>query len=182
MKKEQVIGLWATLCKALSLRAEFYDDARSTPKSHRTAFTIVLLAAVSHTLGSAVILLINRAALPHLLLALAVNGLSVVGGYYAWTWMTWQVGQLLKVNAPSYRELLVPIGFAYAPQTLNVLTLIPLLGRPIGLVLAAWSLLAVIVAVREGLDIRARRAVLICAVGWTFVQLAIGAIQILSTS
>lgn len=180
MKKEQVLGLRATLCKALSLQAEFYDAARSTSRAHRIALTIVLLASVSHTLGSAVILIINRASLLYLLFALAINGLSVIGGYYVWTWMIWQIGQLIKINAPSYRELLVPIGFAYAPQTLNVLTLVPLLGRPIQLVLAAWSLLTVIVAVREGLGIRTRRAVLICVVGWSLVQLAIGAIQVLT--
>jgi len=45
--------------------------------------------------------------------------------------------------------LLSPIGFAYAPQVLNFLTLVSLLGQPIGQVLAVWSLLAVIVAVHE---------------------------------
>jgi len=71
--------------------------------------------------------------------------------------------------------LLSPIGFAYAPQVLNFLTLIPLLGQPIERVLAVWSLLAVIVAVRQGLDIS--WAALLCLVGWPLIQVAIGLVQ-----
>jgi hypothetical protein len=173
------LGLWTTLRRALALTASFYEDARNTSRNRRLALTIVLLAAVSHTLGSAVILLINRATLPLLLLALLVNGFSVVAGYYVWTFTIWKIGQWMKPIDPTYRELLIPIGFAYAPQVLNFLTLIPLLGRPIELILAIWSLLAVVVAVRQGLDISTRRAALICLVGFPLIQTAIGFIQVL---
>ncbi|MGB7440756.1 MAG: YIP1 family protein [Coleofasciculaceae cyanobacterium] len=178
MAKSQPRRLWTTLCKALSLNANFYEDARNTPKTHRRALTIVILAALSHALGSAVILLLNRSPLPILLLALLIDTLSVVGGYYFWTFTIFKIGQWLKPIDPTYGDLLSPIGFAYAPQVLNFLTLIPLLGRPIELVLAIWSLLAVIVAVREGLDIRTRTAALICLVGWPLIQAAIGFIQV----
>ncbi|GAB1538790.1 hypothetical protein NUACC21_14540 [Scytonema sp. NUACC21] len=79
---------------------------------------------------------------------------------------------------PTFSDLLSPIGFAYAPQVLNFLTLIPLLGRPIELILAVWSLLAAIVAVRQGLDVSTIRASLICLVGWPLIQLAIGVLQV----
>lgn len=172
----------ASLCKtlrhALALDGDFYENALNTPKNQRIAITIVMLAAVSHALGSTLILLINRAELWVLLLALLINGLSVVGGYYFWTLTIWKIGQWLKRDSLTYGDLLIPIGFAYAPQVLNFLTLIPLLGQPIQLLLAIWSLLAVIVAVRQGLDIRTRRAALICLVGWPLIQIAIGFVQI----
>lgn len=172
-------GFWRTLLNALLLKADFYENACNTPKNHRLALTIVLLAAVSHTLGSAVILLINRVTVPVFLVALLFNGLSIVVGYYFWAFTIWKVGQWLKPIDPTYRDLLSPIGFAYAPQVLNFLTLIPLLGRPIQFMLAVWSLLAVIVAVRQALDIRTRQAAFICLVGFPFIQTAIGLIQIL---
>ena len=172
-------SLCTTLWNALALDANFYENARNTPRTHRLARTIVILAAVSHALGSAVILLINLATLPLLVLSLLIDGISVVGGYYFWTLTIWKIGQGLRRNSPSYGDLLSPIGFAYAPQVLNFLTLIPLLGRPIELVLAVWSLLAVIVAVRQGLDISTARAALICLVGWPLVQVAIGFVQVL---
>lgn len=160
------------------MEANFYENAHNTPRNHRLARTIVILAAVSHALGSAAILLINRATLPILVLALMIDGLAVVGGYYFWTLTIWKIGQWLRPNSPTYGDLLSPIGFAYAPQVLNFLTLIPLLGRPIELGLAVWSLLAVIVAVRQGLDISTRWAALICLVGWPLVQVTISFVQV----
>lgn len=167
-------SLITTLQSALILDTNLYENARNTPQTHRLARTIVILAALSHVFGSTFILLINRTTLPILVLALLLNALSVVGGYYFWTFTILKIGQWFKQPHPSYGDLLSPIGFAYAPQVLNFLTVIPLLGRPIQLVLSAWSLLAVIVAVRQGLDINTWWATLICLIGWPLVQLAVG--------
>jgi hypothetical protein len=171
-------SLGRTIWKALSLDGDFYENARNTPLNRATARSIVILAALSYMLGSALILLVNRASLPLFLLALLLSGLSVTAGYYFWTFTIWQIGKWLRRSSLTYGELLIPIGFAYAPQVLNFLTLIPLLGRPIELVLSAWSLLAVIVAVRQGLDITTLRAALICLVGWPLIQTAIGSVQV----
>lgn len=172
-------GLRATLWNALALDANLYENAQNDLRTHRLARTIVMLAAVSHALGSAVILLINLAKPPILVLVLLVDALSVVAGYYFWTLTIWKIGHQLRPSSPSYGDLLSPIGFAYAPQVLNFLTVIPLLGRPIELVLAVWSLLAVIVAVRQGLDLTTNQAALICLVGWPLVQIAVGSVQAL---
>nr|WP_228056580.1 hypothetical protein [Microcoleus sp. LEGE 07076] len=168
-----------TLWNALSLNSNFYEKTPYTAITKRIALTIVILAAVSRVFGSAVILLINRTELSVLLLALFIDGLALVGGYYFWTFTIFKIGQWLKPGHVSYGELLVPIGFAYAPQVLNFLTLIPLLGEGIERILAVWSLLAVIVAVRQGLDIKTRWAVLICFVGWPLIQIAIGLVKVI---
>jgi hypothetical protein len=172
-------GLCTTLKHALLLNASLYENARNTSRVHSLAVTIVALAALSRALGSAVILLFSRATLPILLVALVIDALSVVAGYYFWTFTILKIGQWLKPIDPTFGDLLGPIGFAYAPQVLNFLTLIPLLGRPIELVLAVWSLLAVIIAVRQGLDISTRWAVFICLIGWPPIQIAIGSVQVL---
>ena len=172
-------GVCKTLRNALALNSHFYENTRNTPRNRKLAITIVTLAAFSHALGSAVILLINRATFPILLVALLIDILSIVIGYYFWTFTILKIGQWLKPIDPTYGDLLSPIGFAYAPQVLSFLTLIPLLGRPIELILAVWSLLAVIIAVRQGLDISTRKAALICLVGWPLIQIAIGFVQVL---
>lgn len=177
-KNQLTSGLLKTLENALVLNASLYENARNTPQTHYLALTIVILAAVSHALGSAVILLIDRASPEVLLLGLVTDAIALVAGYYFWTFTIWKVGQWLKPIDPNYSDLLSPIGFAYAPQVLNFLTVIPLLGRTIELILAAWSLLAVIVAVRQGLDISTSRAALICLVGWPLIQVAIGLVQV----
>jgi hypothetical protein len=177
--EDSIAGLRATIWNALSLNGNFYENSPYTPRTKRIALTIVILAAVSRVLGSAVILLINRTETPVLFLALLIDGLAVVGGYYFWTFTISKIGDWLKPGHVSYGELLIPIGFAYAPQALNFLTLIPLLGEGIERVLAVWSLLAVIVAVRQGLDIKTHWATLICLVGWPLIQIAIGFVKII---
>ena len=168
-----------TLKNALLLNEQLYDDACNTPYNNQLALTIVILAGVSHALGSLFILLINRAAIYLLLLALLIDVLSIIIGYYFWSLTIWKVGQWIKSKDPKFNKLLSPIGFAYAPQVLNILTLIPLLGRPIELILALWSLLAVIVAVTQALDIKTPKAAFICVIAWTVIQFAVGSIQVL---
>ncbi|MGB6299188.1 MAG: hypothetical protein WBF90_23830 [Rivularia sp. (in: cyanobacteria)] len=168
-----------TIKNALLLNEQLYDNACNTPFNNQLALTIVILAGVSHALGSIFILLINRASIYLLLLALLIDALSIIIGYYVWTLTIWKVGQWIKSIDPTFRSLLSPIGFAYAPQILNFLTLIPLLGRPIELVLALWSLLAVIVATTQALDITTRKAGLICLIAWPLIQIAVGFIQLL---
>ncbi|MBW4493302.1 MAG: hypothetical protein KME26_09485 [Oscillatoria princeps RMCB-10] len=175
---ESRVSFRATLRSALALDGHFYENARNTYGNRRIARRIVILAALSHMLGSAVILLINLAPIPVLTLALLLDGLSVVGGYFFWTRTIAKIGQWLKPNHVTYEELLIPIGFAYAPQVLNFLTLVPFLGQPIERVLSVWSLLAVIVAVRQGLDITTLGSGLICLAGWPVIQLTIGFVQV----
>ncbi|MEG3857878.1 hypothetical protein [Microcoleus sp. herbarium12] len=177
--EDSITGLRATLWNALSLNGNFYEKTPYTPRTKRIALTIVILAAVSRVLGNAVILLINRTEPSVLFLSLWIEGLAVVGGYYFWTFTILKIGEWLKPGHVTYGELLVPIGFAYAPQALNFLTLIPLLGEGIERILAVWSLLTVIVAVRQGLDIETRWAVLICLVGWPLIQIAIGFVKVI---
>ncbi|MBE9192117.1 YIP1 family protein [Gloeocapsopsis crepidinum LEGE 06123] len=168
-----------SLREALTLDAHFYEDAPNTRKTRRVAKTIVIVAAISYALGNAFILLINRVNTTNFVFALILNVVSVILGYYFWTFTIWKIGDRFKPRHVTYQELLVPIGFAYAPQVFNFLTLIPLLGIPIQLVLAVWSLLAVIVAVRQGLDISNVWAAVICLIGWPLIQLAVGSVQLL---
>ena len=178
MKNKQTIrGLGKTLVSALSLDANFYETAPNDSITNRVAQTIVFLAAISHALGSWVVFIINWTAIGILPFALLIDALSIIAGYYFWTLTIWRIGKWLKRSSPSYQELLIPIGFAYAPQVLNFLTLIPLLGQPIELFLSVWSLLAVIVAVRQGLDINTFWSSVICLLGWPLIQIAISFIQ-----
>lgn len=173
------VSLGIALQQALALNANFYDRVKSTPQNRRIALLIVILAGISQAIGSSVISLINQAGIFSLIKTSLLTGLTIVAGYYLWTFAIWKIGQWLKPIDPTYNDLLIPVGFAYAPQVLNFLTLIPLLGRPIQLSLAVWSLLAVVVATREGLDISTRRAVVISLLFWLPLQTAIGAIQVL---
>ncbi len=169
---------WRVLWDALTLDQDFYEDAHRDPTTERLAPVMVWLAAISHGIGSGFILLIYQPALPWLILGVLVNTLSVVAGYYLWTYTIWQVDARWQNHVPPYRELLAPVGFAYTPQLLNVLTVIPLFGPPLRLGLAGWSLLAAIAAVRQGLNVSLGKAMIMAGVGFTLVQVAIGLVQL----
>jgi hypothetical protein len=171
-------GVIRVLWDALTLDANFYEDARRYPQGVKVAQLIVILAAIAHAIGSLLIPLLARVSLPLILIIFAINALIVVGGYYFWAFTIWKTGQWLRLPLPTYREILIPVGFAHAPQIFNFLTVIPLLGRPIEIGLATWSLLATIVAVNRGLNIKLSRAILICAIGWLLVEIGVGVLQI----
>jgi hypothetical protein len=173
------MGIVKVLWEALTLNANFYEDAHQEPKANQLALMVVSLAALSHAVGSSVILLIYGVPLLLLLFALIINGLSVVAGYYLWTYSIFKIGRWWRFSVPAYEDLLGPIGFAHAPQALNFLTVIPLLGRPIEIGLAMWSLLAAIVAVNQGLGFNLGKTIVMCVPGWLLVQIAIGVVQIM---
>lgn len=180
MKRQNRRGLRQLLWEALTLDRQFYEDAHQIPHANRIARQIVLLAGLSHSLGSLLLLMIYRPSLPLIAFALFANWASVVGGYYFWTFTVWQIYRWLSPQgtlSSSYRELLSLIGFAHTPQLFNYLTVIPLLGQPIQIILATWSLLTVTASVHYGLQISLRRAILICVIGWPLVQIAIGVVQ-----
>lgn len=174
------VSIRRTIWSALTLSPQLYQDAQSDRRTQRTAFTIVILAALSRALGHAIISLLNRVTLPAFLITLCLGIFTVVIGYYFWTYTIWKVGQWLKLNPPTYRELLYPIGFAYAPQMLNVITIIPTLGRPIELILAAWTVLAVTVAVRQAMPTTTLGAALMSAVCFPVIQIVPIVIQVVA--
>jgi len=69
-------------------------------------------------------------------------------------------------------ELLRTLGFASTPGIIRVIGIIPVLFHLASVVAAVWTLVAVVIAVRQALDYKSTgRAVGVCLVGW-LVQLA----------
>jgi hypothetical protein len=168
------------LWEAVTLNPDLYEDALRNQNAIKLARIVVILAAVSYALGSSVIGLIYRPSLPLLIFVFLINGFVVLIGYYFWTFIIWKLGQWLHLRPPAYKNLLAPIGLAHTPQVLNFLTVIPLFGRPIEIGLSTWSLLAVIAAVKRGLDLNFWQAIVICASGWLLVEVTLGVVQVIS--
>ncbi|MBD0335148.1 MAG: hypothetical protein ICV62_06650 [Cyanobacteria bacterium Co-bin13] len=173
------MGLKRVVGQVLTLNPDYAETANQLEQPRRQAQGVVVLAAVSHALGSTVILLIYRASLPLLLLGLGVNSVALWAGYLIWSFAIAKLGQGLKIRQLHYRQILPLVGFAHIPQVFNFLTVVPLLGRPIEITLATWSLLAVIVAVQQRFDIRYQRAIALASPGWLLVQVATGTVQVL---
>ena len=165
--------------KALTLNEDFYNNIPDNAAHRQFSLSIVLLAALSYSIGSVVILGMNREPLVILALGFGISISLIIGSYYFWTFTVDKLLRWATFQSLSYRELLNLIGFAYAPQLFALFTLIPLLGRPIELLLNAWSLFAVIAALRHKLNIKLTKAFLVCFPGWLLSNVGIGAIQVL---
>lgn len=173
--------IWRAIWKALTLNTQLYETVQqSDHRARRIALTIVIMAALSRAVASMIISLLNRVTLPALITSLLLGIFSVIVGYYFWSFTIWKAGQWLRCSPPTCRELRYPIGFAYAPQVLNFITIIPLLGRPIELILSAWTVLAITVAVKSAMNITMLRAVLISLVCFPVVQIVPILIQVIT--
>ncbi len=174
------VGTWKTIRNALTLNSQFYQAVQSSRKNRRAALTIVIFAAFSRALGNAIISLLNRVTPTAFLITLFVGIFAVIVGYYFWTFTIWIIGKWFKLNPPTYRNLLYPIGFAYSPQLFDVATIIPLLGTAIDLLLALWTLLAVAVVVHKAMRITMVQAVLISFVSFPVIQIVSTVIQVVA--
>jgi hypothetical protein len=59
------------------------------------------------------------------------------------------------------------LGFAQSPGLLRVLGVVPLLGPLVFFITGVWTLIAVVIAVRQALDYTSTlRAVGVCIIGW----------------
>lgn len=167
-----------TTWQALTLNERFYQTAQGDRTTCRSALIVVAVAALSRAVASIVISLLNRATMPVLIVTTLLGIFSVIVGYYFWTFTIWKVGQWLKLHSLPYAQLRCLVGFAYAPQVLNFLILLPLFGRPIELILSVWTLLAVSVAVAKAMNITTLRAALISSICYPVVQIVPILIQV----
>ncbi len=60
-------------------------------------------------------------------------------------------------------------GYAYAPQLLSVLGIIPCLGGLAGLVGAVWSLALGVFAIRESMQLDTTKAIVVTIIGWAII-------------
>jgi hypothetical protein len=114
-----------------------------------------------------------------------VVSIAALMGWAAWALLIFQIGGRL-MPAPETRvdvpELLRTIGFAATPGLLRVFGIYPELTAPVFVLTAVWMLAAMVVAVRQALDLTSTaRAIVVCIVGWLLAGLIVVAIGLWMT-
>ena len=100
---------------------------------------------------------------------------AAVGALVGWVVLAgivYLVGDKLFGGTATWGEMLRTMGFAQAPGVLYILGIIPILGAVVAFVVWLWILVAVVVAIRQGLDIGTGKAVLtgiVAGVGYMIV-------------
>lgn len=149
-------SLGARWLAAARLDAALYDEIEHDPGALWQSALVVVVAGLARGVGS-----------------FAVEGwVGLLAGTEAGAllWFTTSavvlaVGIRVRPGASSFEELLRTLGFAAAPLWLLVLGALPLgfVREVLWLVIHAWAVLALVVAVRAALDTDTRRALLVCA-------------------
>lgn len=164
--------------RAAKLDVTLFNEVEADASLNREALTVVIIAALLTFVGSLVGALfssvlgsvagVNTSFFGLLLAAVFVSVWTVIG-YYIWSYLTWFIGTRFFGGTAEPGELMRTIGYAYAPQWLNVLNFIPCVGAILSIVVSIWSLVAGIIAIREALDVDTGKAVITAVIGWLVI-------------
>ena len=150
---------------AAKLDTRVYEEVEADRTATPQALAVVVLASAAAGLG-----------IGEGLSGLLFGTVAGLLGWVIWAWLIYFIGTRWLPEPGTQAdtgELLRTIGFATSPGILRVLGVVPVLGPIVFVVTTVWTLVAVIVAVRQALDYRSTaRAVGVCIIGW-LVQVAI---------
>lgn len=147
---------------AATLDVATYEEVEHDTSATTQAGLVVVLAAVAQGIASP---------------AGVISG--VVGSLIGWLAMagiTYFIGTRLFKGTATWGELLRTLGFATAPGILYIVGIIPILGWLASLAIMIWVLVAVVIAIRQALDVTTGKAVMTGLLGvitWAVIVMAV---------
>lgn len=161
---DRVIGV-------VTLKSEAYEEIEHDPNATTQAAIIVGIVAV---IGG----LVNGAITAAFLDGSFIGGfltqlLGAFIGWFVWSFVTYFIGTSFFGGTADMGEMLRVLGFAQAP---GILGIIPVCGAFVG---SIWTLACSYVAIRQGLDLDNRNAIITAVLSWIVVLIVsfiIGAI------
>ena len=150
---------------AAKLDVRVYEEIEADRSATPQAMGVVVLAAVAGGIGVGAGIR-----------GLVVGTIAGLLGWAVWAGLTYFIGTRWLPEPDTKAdigELLRTLGFATSPGILRVAGIVPVVGSIVIVVSAVWTLVAVVVAVRQALDYRSTgRAIGVCVIGWV-VQIVI---------
>ena len=147
---------------AAMLDVATYEEVEHDTSATTQAGLVVVLVAVAQGIASP---------------AGVISG--IVGSLIGWLAMaglTYFIGTRLFKGTATWGELLRTLGFATAPGILYIVGIIPILGALASLAIMIWVLVAVVIAIRQALDVTTGKAVLTGLLGmiaWALIVMAV---------
>lgn len=138
------------------LDADTFEQIEHDQSATTQAALVVLIVAAAGFIGS----LFTGG---NFLMALLSGLINAFVGWLLWSVVTYFIGTSFFGGQADLGEMLRVVGFAYAP---GILGIIPCVGPLIGMV---WTLVAMVVAIRQGLDVDTGKAVIIGGLGFVVV-------------
>jgi len=148
------------IIRVFKLDASVFEEVEADKEAFQQSMLIVVLSGLAAGIG------VIRTGLNGLLLI----AIFAIAGWFLWSFLVYLIGAKL-LQAPGteadYGQLLRTIGFASAPGLIRVIGIIPVLDLIVFPVASIWTIIAMIIAVRQALDYESTmRAVLVCVVAY----------------
>jgi len=145
------------MIRAAKLDAQLYEEVEKDTEATKEAFLVVLIGAICNGIGSVGIVGAK---------GLIIGLLSGIIGWLLWSVIIFLIGVKIFKHTSDIGELLRCLGFAYSPNVLSILGIIPIIGFIIRFIVSIWVLITFIVAVRQALDCGTERAIFISILGF----------------
>jgi hypothetical protein len=157
--QDRVIG-------ALKLQASTFEEVENDPAATTQAATVVAAVALARALGGIIYG------------SITVFLLTIVFAFIGWivgSAVLYIVGTRVmpgKNTKADLQQMMRVAGFAQAPGIFGILAIIPFLGLLIGLAVAIWGLVALVIGVKAALDYEdIVQAIIVCVIAWVAMWL-----------
>jgi hypothetical protein len=170
------------MIRAARLDVSLYEEVEKDVKATNQAILVVVISSICAGIGLAIGGQM-AGGLGGLVPGLVIGAITALVGWFVWSFITYFIGTKLfkgpKTEA-TYGELLRCIGFSSSPGVLRILFFIPILGAIIVFIASIWSLVAMVIAVRQALDFSTGRAIATCLVGFIVMVVISAAVAMLT--
>lgn len=176
------MGLINRMIRAARLDVSLYEEVEKDVTATNQAILVVVISSICAGIGLAIGGQM-AGGLGGLVPGLVIGAITALVGWFVWSFITYFIGTKLfkgpKTEA-TYGELLRCIGFSSSPGVLRILFFIPILGAIIVFIASIWSLVAMVIAVRQALDFSTGRAIATCLVGFIVMVVISAAVAMLT--
>lgn len=163
----------ARLIGTARLDVDVYEEVEADTGATPQAALVVVLSAAAVAVGG----------LKTGLVPVVTAVFAELLGWLVWSGITYLIGAKALGGVATWGQLQRTIGFAQGPGLLSVLRAVPVLNAPVLHIVRLWKLIAVIVAIRQALDMKTGRAIVTAALGFiAYVTLAAGLMILLGGS
>jgi hypothetical protein len=146
---------------AMKLDPNTFEDVERDPTAIGQSVGVIVLAAVAAGIGN-----VFRGGLTGIVYGAC---LSVIG-FLVWSLIVWVIGTKVMpepATKADYAETFRVLGFSAAPGLASVITIIPILGYLLMLLIWLWQIAAMIIAVKAVLDYSTLgKAIIVVVIGW----------------
>jgi hypothetical protein len=161
---ERIIGVFRLDKKTFS---EIEHDQSATSQAAIVVAIVAALSVVGVVIGALVgVVTGGRELGPALggsVVSIVLTFLMAFVNWFLWSAITFFVGTKLFGGEADMGEMLRVIGFAQAPQMLQI---IPCIGGIVGWI---WSMIAAFFAIQEGLDLDTGKTLATVVIGWLII-------------